>query len=90
MEKIRILNIDVLDTTRDELLASLRDGVLVTPNIDHLVKLQTDRDFYDVYRAAEWVVCDSRVLQLCSRLTDRPFREAIPGLHLVKETYEIY
>ena len=56
MEKIRILNIDVLDTTRDELLASLRDGVLVTPNIDHLVKLQTVRSFYEAYRAAEWVV----------------------------------
>lgn len=64
--------------------------VLVTPNIDHLVKLQTDRDFYDVYRAAEWVVCDSRVLQLCSRLTDRPFREAIPGSSFFTSYYEYH
>lgn len=90
MEKIRILNIDVLDTTRDELLASLRDGVLVTPNIDHLVKLQTDRSFYDAYREAEWVVCDSRVLQLCSHLTDRPFREAIPGSSFFTSYYEYH
>ncbi len=79
MEKIRTLNVDILDITSDELLDRLDEGVLVTPNIDHLVKLQRDRDFYRIYRRAEWVVCDSRVLSLLTRLSRRPIREAIPG-----------
>lgn len=79
MEKIRILNVDILDITSAELLDRLDEGVLVTPNIDHLVKLQRDRDFYRIYREAEWVVCDSRVLCLLTRLSRRPIREAIPG-----------
>lgn len=79
MEKIRTLNVDILDITSDELLDRLDEGVLVTPNIDHLVKLQRDRDFYRIYRQAEWVVCDSRVLSLLTRLSRRPIREAIPG-----------
>ena len=79
MEKIRTLNVDILDITSDELLDRLDEGVLVTPNIDHLVKLQHDRDFYRIYRRAEWVVCDSRVLSLLTRLSRRPIREAIPG-----------
>ncbi len=78
-DKIRILNIDVLDITADELLDRLDRGVLVTPNLDHLVKLQRDRELYDIYHRAEWVVCDSRVLQLMSRVSRRPIREAIPG-----------
>ncbi len=76
---INILNAEIQDITRDELLRNLKRGVLVTPNIDHLVKLQKDREFYECYRKADWVVCDSRILQLCSKLLKRSFPEAIPG-----------
>lgn len=76
---IRILNADIRNITRDELLRELKKGVLITPNLDHLVKLQRDPEFYECYSRAEWVVCDSRVLQLCSRLLPEAFPEAIPG-----------
>jgi N-acetylglucosaminyldiphosphoundecaprenol N-acetyl-beta-D-mannosaminyltransferase len=79
MEIVKILNVDVQNTTRQELLENLHEGVLVTPNLDHLVKLQKDREFYDVYRKAEWVVCDSKILRLCSKLLKKPIKEAIPG-----------
>lgn len=68
MEKIRILNIDVLNITRQQLLDSLHEGVLITPNLDHLIKLQKDKEFYDCYKKAEWVVCDSNILRLFSKL----------------------
>jgi hypothetical protein len=45
MNKIRILNIDVLNITRQQLLENLHEGVLITPNLDHLIKLQKDKDF---------------------------------------------
>ena len=76
---IRILNADILDITRDELLRRLDRGVLVTPNVDHLVKLQSDPEFLRIYRQAEWVVCDSKIIQIMSRMLRRPFPEAIPG-----------
>lgn len=79
METTRILNVDILSITRNCLLKNLKKGVLVTPNVDHLVKLQSDREFYDVYRKAEWVVCDSKILYLLSKLLKRPLPEAIPG-----------
>ena len=34
METIRILNVDVLNITRQQLLESLHEGVLITPNLD--------------------------------------------------------
>ena len=79
MDKIRILNIDVLNITRQQLLENLHEGVLITPNLDHLIKLQKDKDFYDCYKKAEWLVCDSNILRLFSKLLKTPFVEAIPG-----------
>ncbi len=82
-----ILNIPVLAVTKRELLDNLDTGVLFTPNLDHLVKLQTDRRFHDAYGKAEWVVCDSRILQMCSRLLPHPIPEAIPGSSFFTDYY---
>lgn len=79
MKFIRILNIDILSLTQKELLEKIAEGVLYTPNLDHLIKLQRDREFYDIYQQAEWVVCDSKILYLASRLLKRPLPMAIPG-----------
>lgn len=43
------------------------------------MKLQHDREFYNVYQKAEWVVCDSKILYLLSKLLKHPLPEAIPG-----------
>ena len=50
MEIVKVLNIDIQNITRQELLENLKEGVLVTPNLDHLIKLQKDKEFYDVYQ----------------------------------------
>ena len=76
---VKILNIDFLPITQNDLLTQIDKGVLITPNVDHLVKLQHDRDFYDVYQKAEWVVCDSKILYILSKLLRHPLPEAIPG-----------
>ena len=68
METVKVLNIDIQNITRQELLENLKEGVLVTPNLDHLIKLQKDKDFYDCYKKAGWVVCDSNILRLFSKL----------------------
>ena len=87
---MRILNIDLLDVTQEELLHQLVKGVLITPNVDQMVKLQSDREFYDIVRKAEWVVCDSKILYLCSQLTKHPLREAIPGSSFFPKFYEYH
>ena len=79
MKTTKILNVDILSLTQQELLERLDKGVLVTPNVDHLVKLQKDKEFYEVYQQAQWVVCDSKILYLLSKLLKRSLPEAIPG-----------
>ncbi len=89
-DTIKILNADVLNITKAELLEQLKKGVLVTPNLDHLVKLQKDREFYDVYQQADWVVCDSRILYFLSKLLKKSFPEAIPGSSFFTAYYEYH
>lgn len=90
MQIVKFLNISLLNTTQKELLQRLTKGVLITPNVDQLVKLQSDREFYDIVRRAEWVVCDSKILYLCSQLTRHPLREAIPGSSFFPKFYEYH
>lgn len=42
---VRFLNVDIQSITQEELLRSLSKGTLITPNVDHLVKLQRIKSF---------------------------------------------
>ena len=90
MKKNKILNAEILNIDSSELLENLTSGILITPNVDQIVKLQSDREFYDIVRKAEWVVCDSKILYLCSQLTKHPLREAIPGSNFFPKFYEYH
>lgn len=79
METIKILNADIQNITSAELLERMKKGVLITPNVDQLIKMQKDKDFYDLVKKADWVVCDSKILYLFSKLLRHPLKEAIPG-----------
>ena len=87
---VRVLNVNICSITQKELLNNLRKGVMVTPNVDHLVKLQKDKEFYNVYQQADWVVCDSKVLYLMSKLLKETLPEAIPGSSFFTAFYQYH
>ena len=82
---ISVLNIDILSIRKKDLLEGLHDGVLFTPNVDHLVRLQKDKDFYEAYQQADYIICDSVVLQRISRLLPHKIVESIPGSTLFRD-----
>ncbi|MFA6837017.1 MAG: WecB/TagA/CpsF family glycosyltransferase [Fibrobacteraceae bacterium] len=86
----QILNINILDISQEELLQKMSKGVLITPNLDHLIKLQKDKDFYDCYQKADWVVCDSKILFWLSKLLKNPIPEAIPGSSFFTAFYKYH
>ena len=45
MKTVEILNIEIQNITRQELLENLKEGVLVTLSLDHLIKLQKNKEF---------------------------------------------
>lgn len=90
MNRIKILNIAIDNITQEELLAQLKKGVLVTPNVDQIVKMQSDLEYYEIVKKAEWCVCDSKILYLCARLLNSPLPEAIPGSSFFPAFYEYH
>ena len=83
-----ILNCDVLQVTMTDLLRQMKFGVLVTPNLDHLIHLQHDREFYECYHKAEWCICDSHYLWLASYIVGQPLPETISGADFFTRFYE--
>ncbi|NEO34728.1 MAG: glycosyl transferase, partial [Symploca sp. SIO3C6] len=63
-DRVNLLNITLDNLSMGQLLPQLsqQGGMVVTPNVDHLVKLQSDPEFHQVYRHADYVVCDSKIL----------------------------
>lgn len=90
MNKISILNVAVDNLSLQELLEQLDRGVVFTPNVDHLVKLQQDPDFCEAYDAAHFRVCDSKILYYVSRFLGSPLREKISGSDLFPAFYEYH
>jgi len=77
--KINILNLAIDNLSMLELLEQLHSGVVLTPNVDHLMKLQKDSDFLKIYALADYKVCDSQVLMYASRFLGTPFKEKVSG-----------
>ena len=90
MDIIRVLNVDILNITKQALLRHLERGVVFTPNVDHLVRLQKDKAFYEAYQQADWVVCDSVILRRLSRLLKHCIVESIPGSTFFREFCEFH
>ena len=60
---------------------------VVTPNVDHLVRLETDTLLARLYAQAWLTVCDSRVLELLGRLSGEPI-DVTPGSDLTGHLFE--
>lgn len=55
---------------------------VVTPNVDHVVKLQQNVRFQAAYENAAMVVADGKPVYLASRLLGRPLPGTVPGSDL--------
>ena len=91
MNKIEILDVEIDNISQSELIERLRDGgVVFTPNIDHIVKLQHDPVFREAYRFADYRVCDSQLLLWVSKFINRPIKEKVSGSDLFPAFYNYY
>ena len=71
-ERIRIFNIEVDNITEKQLLEEFTEGVLVTPNVDHLIKLQKDKEFWELYKKADYITVDSQIVKLVLKFFGTP------------------
>lgn len=80
--QVEILNIPIDNISVHDFLSQLNRGVVFTPNVDHLMKLQKDIDFVKAYSKADFRVCDSQVLMYASKFLGTPLKAKISGSDL--------
>lgn len=78
-QRVRLLNVDVDNITMEELVDSFRQGLLLTLHVDMIMKLQKDREFYEIVRQFDVVTCDSQVLFAAAKMLGTPFKERVSG-----------
>lgn len=81
-QRVEILNVAIDNISAHDFLQQLQRGVVFTPNVDHLMKLQKDPDFVEAYNQADFRVCDSQVLLMASKFLGRPIKAKISGSDL--------
>jgi N-acetylglucosaminyldiphosphoundecaprenol N-acetyl-beta-D-mannosaminyltransferase len=87
---VNILNVEIDNLSMQEFLSQLDRGVVFTPNVDHLMKLQHDEAFVAAYRQADYRVCDSQVLLYAARFLGDPIKAKISGSDLFPKFCEYH
>lgn len=87
-ERIRLLNVDIDNLTMDELVESFDEGLLLTLHVDMIMKLQQDREFYELLPQFDVITCDSQILVAAAKLLGTPFKERVSGSDYFPRFYE--
>jgi N-acetylglucosaminyldiphosphoundecaprenol N-acetyl-beta-D-mannosaminyltransferase len=89
MKVVNLLNVSIDNFSITELFERLdcEGGLVFTPNVDHLIKLQYDRDFYEAYKNSNYRVCDSQILMYASQFLGTPLKQKISGSDLFPAFY---
>lgn len=96
-ERIHMFGIDIDALSMNEAVASILSWVdaedrsspyVVTPNVDHVVKLQKNPAFLSAYQGARLVLADGKPVVLASRLLGKPLPGTVPGSDLVPALFE--
>ena len=81
---VRFDDLDMSQTLRRCADVTVQDPFrfIVTPNVDHVVRLNKEPGVFEPLYAAAWLsVCDSRILQLLAKISG-PTLHAVPGSDL--------
>lgn len=62
-----------------KIIDSKKTGYIVTPNVDHVVKIQKDKDFKKIYDNATLVFADGVPLLWAAKFLGTPLKEKISG-----------
>lgn len=73
----------------EQLLLSKKPSYVVTPNVDHIVKLEKDYEFQAVYKEADLILTDGMPLIWISKIKKTPIKEKVSGSDLFPEVCKL-
>ncbi len=88
--RLAFLGTEIDNISHDRLLADLKTGFVVTPNVNHILLLRRDRAFRSAYQSADYRLCDSQVLRYAAQLLGQPIQEKISGSDFLPAFYRYH
>lgn len=89
MARTKFMNTEIDNLTMQETLQEIeniikknKNSYVVTPNVDHIVQLETNKELRDVYANASLILTDGKPLIWISKLYGTPIKEKISGSDL--------
>lgn len=89
MSRIKFMNTEIDNLTMTEALDDIdsfiknkKNAYVVTPNVDHIVQLEYDKELAEVYKNADLILCDGKPLVWISKFYGTPIKEKISGSDL--------
>ena len=96
MERIQLMNTKIDNCSMEEALVAIeqlihenKNSYVVTPNVDHIVKLEKDEEFREVYKNASLILTDGKPLIWIANLYKTPIKEKISGSDLFPRVCEV-
>ncbi|NMF04828.1 WecB/TagA/CpsF family glycosyltransferase [Clostridium beijerinckii] len=96
MSRITFLNTEIDNLTMseaigeiDKLVINRKPSYIVTPNVDHIVKLEKDEEFKEVYKNADLILTDGMPLIWISKMKSTPIKEKVSGSDLFPKVCEL-
>lgn len=78
-EKKKILGVDFTNIETDDFLKYFKNGFVMPCNVDMLMKMQQDKDFFKLSEKADFVLCDSQIIFFASKFLKLHIKEKITG-----------
>lgn len=96
MSRMKFLNTEIDNLTMEEaileidkLILNKKPSYVVTPNVDHIVKLEHDKEFQNVYKEADLILTDGMPLIWISKLKACPIKEKVSGSDLFPKVCQL-
>lgn len=96
MARIKFMNIEIDNLTMSEALIAIdkliqqnRNAYVVTPNVDHIVKIENGGVLKEVYQKADLILADGKPLLWIARWYGTPIKEKISGSDLFPRLCEM-
>lgn len=88
--KVPMLNAWVHDVSMDEIVETFTEGTMLTLHVDMIMKLQKDREFYDLLDQFDVITCDSQIMYFATKWLGTPVRERVSGSDYFPRFYTRY
>ena len=78
-KKVPMLNAWVHDVSMDDIVETFTTGTMLTLHVDMIMKLQKDREFYDLLDKFDVITCDSQIMYFATKWLGTPVQERVSG-----------